>query len=99
MQRNAVGIDSQMRGAPQPAVEVIAPCVVGTNNAARKLTADGAGVFERHEFRTAVPADVIKSAQFTVIAPDHQQRLILEPYGQIITRFGQRIAATDAYPA
>ena len=45
VQRDAISIYSQMWGAPKPAVEVIAPCVVGAHDAARKLTADGAGVF------------------------------------------------------
>ena len=46
-----------------------------------------------------MPADVVKSAQDTIVAPDYQQRLLLEPYGQVITWFRKRIAPTHAHPA
>jgi hypothetical protein len=51
-----------MRSAAQATVEVIAPCMIGTDDAARKLSADWAGIFKRHEFGAAVPADVVESA-------------------------------------
>ena len=75
MQRHVVCIDRQMRRAPQTSVEVVAPCVIGADDAAGKPSYHGAGFLKRHQLRSPVTADVVEGVEGTVIAGHYKYRL------------------------
>src|SRR5262245_30710501 len=81
-----------MRCADEPAAQAVGPCVVGALN-----HAEMAGRFFAQP-RSTMPADIIKSAHFTMLIPHKDQAFTGSLFDEIITGRCQLALMADAEP-
>ena len=85
---------SALRNADQLAFERVAPMVIRTLD---EVTA--VALLSVEQARGAMPADVVKAAQLTVLASDRNDRFVEQVEAVIIADLGNVVAVADQLPA